>query len=312
MIYFEQAGRLGNQFFRYAVARAYDIERGEKDKLVVGISRYEKEGKANNNFDQLSNFNIKKVEIADKDAIDLYSPSVRFVYRLLFLIGRLTGIKGKRFEKLTWKLFSRIGIQLDHYGTYPFKCPQTKDVFLDGDFQNPYLFSHIKKTLVNEFTPKNEPLDKNSWFYNLISQATTVCVHVRRGDFLSDQYRKDFYVCDDAYYKKAIALIEQKVENPVFVFFSNDIDWVRENIKVNAPCYYEPKDNPLWESFRMMYSCKHFIISNSTMSWWAQYLGRYDRKIVISPDHWFNNPEMLNIARLIMPEFVTIQCPWHN
>lgn len=46
---------------------------------------------------------------------------------------------------------------------------------------------------------------------------------------------------------------------------------------------------PVYETLRLMYSCKHFIISNSTFSWWGQYLSRNDHKIVISPSKWNND-----------------------
>ena len=106
--------------------------------------------------------------------------------------------------------------------------------------------------------------------------------------------------------------IKKYVENPTFIFFSDDIDWVRQNIKVDVPCYYESGSDPVWEKLRLMYSCKHFIISNSSFSWWAQYLGRYSGKFVISPDHWYNNKDINATCKMIQPEFIKIPCPYHE
>ena len=56
---------------------------------------------------------------------------------------------------------------------------------------------------------------------------------------------------------------------------------------------------------RLMYSCKHFILSNSSFSWWAQYLSKNPDKIVISPSRWHPNPGWT--SKLIDKNFVKIE-----
>ena len=45
-------------------------------------------------------------------------------------------------------------------------------------------------------------------------------------------------------------------------------------------------DVPDYETLRLMYLCKHFVMSNSSFSWWAQYLSDNPDKIVIAPEYW--------------------------
>ena len=71
--------------------------------------------------------------------------------------------------------------------------------------------------------------------------------------------------------------------------FSDDIEWVKNNIYTGCVTYYEDGTDPVWEKLRLMSACKHFVVSNSTFSWWTQYLSKSENKIVISPSRWFNN-----------------------
>lgn len=110
-----------------------------------------------------------------------------------------------------------------------------------------------------------------------------------RGDFLNENISKDRLICTVDYYIKGIEFIKEKYPNALICFFSDDIDWVKNNIKVKGKALYESGNDPVWEKLRLMSSCKHFVISNSTFSWWAQHLAENKEKIVIAPSRWCND-----------------------
>ena len=101
--------------------------------------------------------------------------------------------------------------------------------------------------------------------------------------------RKNLYVCTPEYFENAIKLMQKKVPKAKFFVFSDDVEWCKNNMNFPKGTMYESGTDPVWEKLRLMYSCKHYIISNSTFSYWAQYLSRNDKKIVIAPKSWGNN-----------------------
>ena len=96
-------------------------------------------------------------------------------------------------------------------------------------------------------------------------------------------------VCDIQYFEKALVEIEKKLKDYNLIIFSDDIDWVKKNMFFETKnIVFEKGNDNVYEKLRMMSMCNNFIISNSTFSWWAQYLSKNKRKIVIGPSKWRN------------------------
>ena len=94
------------------------------------------------------------------------------------------------------------------------------------------------------------------------------------------------------YYGKAIEYIADRVTKPVFFFFSDDSQWVKQNISCKYEHYYVDelhlKD---YEELVLMSKCKHHIIANSTFSFWGAWLCQNINQIVIAPTEM--NKELL-------------------
>ena len=161
----------------------------------------------------------------------------------------------------------------------------------NGFWQNEKYFKNIESDIRQEFT-LNKTFD--SKFDNIIKQienTPSISLHVRRGDYVNDKKTKAIHnVCDLEYYSKAIDIMTAQVNNPTFFIFSDDIDWVSENLAVPHPSFWvsnlEGKD---YEELILMSKCKHNIIANSSFSWWGAWLNNNPDKIVVSPKQWLVN-----------------------
>lgn len=278
MIYVEIRGNLGNQLFEYGLARSLQEITGQKITLLTSsLAKYN----SHLNYE----FHLNDYVLNDNVLIDEISnfPRIINTYR-----WPLKPIK-KVFPNLVFSFFSMFGVYLWLKSTYKrIKIRKRKNYYISGYWQSSKYFSNVEGLLKKEFSPKAERLEKNRDLYKAIEENESVCVTIRRGDYISNErFKKIFYMCDEAYFEKAIGEMKKRVQNPAFIFFSDDIEWVKENIKVDGQAFYEAGDDPVWEKLRLMSLCKHFIISNSSFSWWAQHLSTNTNKIVVAPSSWY-------------------------
>ena len=128
---------------------------------------------------------------------------------------------------------------------------------------------------------------------NYLKGKLTVSVHIRRGDYLSGDFSNGFgKCCDIEYYHKAIQYISKTLENITFVFFSDDMEWVKKELPFDNAIYADHNHGvDSWQDMYLMNICQHNIIANSTFSWWGAWLNSNEKKIVIAPKRWWNTIE---------------------
>ena len=169
------------------------------------------------------------------------------------------------------------------------EIPYTEgNILIKGYFQSSKYFS---KEIIDTISI---PKSVNYSFPIIPEGKTPVCIHVRRGDYVPSI---DFhYVNLDEYYCKAIEkireIMREKCLNPHFLIFSDDIEYVTANtigdVSSTERTIVDLCDK---DCLNVMKECKHFIIPNSSFSWWGAMLGGYET--VIAPKTWFgkNGPQ---------------------
>lgn len=275
-------GGLGNQMYQYALARNLSILNNNAQILF------------NKDYfrDNYRDFELDKLNIKGHEA----SPDTVFD----FDNGSMFKPLGRLIEKIPWirvkdairrpfnNVFTENGMKFN-----PDVLKLRGNVYLKGYWASYKYFRDIRDVLVEDFEFKSEMNDKNKAMADkIISTDCSVALHVRRGDYISLKGARAVFCSpyEDGYYNRAIFEVENKFENPFFFLFSDDPEWVRQNIKVNHQSVVvniNSGSDSYWD-MKLMSLCKHNIISNSTFSWWGAWLNQYPEKHVIAPRKWMN------------------------
>lgn len=284
-------GGLGNVMFYYALANAYR-QKGVKSFVFVS-----------------------------KTNLEHYNYSLKVVFPHISLWGNLNC-----FEKVYYSIIQRIrDFQYKKYKV-PHKCllapfsglyydqdpvkyvPSIFDnlesnQYLIGHFQSYKFFEEYRNSILEELQFSTEALsDKTKAVAEDMQSCNSVSLHVRRGDYMNGYYYEMLgKICDVAYYQRAIDAINERVSHPRFYVFSDDPQFVADNLKIENATYVDfNRGKDSWQDMYLMSQCKHNIIANSTFSWWGAWLNRNPQKIVVAPNRWFANMEN---DEIVLPEW---------
>jgi hypothetical protein len=202
------------------------------------------------------------------------------------------------------------GIQLPSYFienifSYDARIEKTSSkCFLSGYWQSPLYFKSVECLIRQEFTFPTKLSKENSIILKMIKNFNSISLHVRRTDYVNNVNHEIHGVCSIEYYMKAISIICANVNYPFFFIFSDDIKWVKQNLKINSKCVFVSGNtgSNSYIDMQLMSFCKHNIIANSSFSWWGAWLNSNFNKIVIAPQKWFNDENINSQTSDLIPD----------
>lgn len=281
MIITKLNGGLGNQMFEYAHARSLQLK--NNDKLALDLEGFSHSNpKYPTRHFSLDAFNIpEEVEI------------LPFEKSKKLLVAQAASKINRKIASKIFEIFHIFLWKTPRYKDFGIKDTKQGTYYFYGYWQSDKYFRGYENVIRKELQVKTEPIPEAIRYIKLANRANSVCVHVRRGDYVQG----NMITCDEKYYLTGMKYIVDKTDGEcTFLIFTDDTEWVKENIHFQYPVEYVTIEEPDYEVLRIMYSCNHFVISNSSYSWWAQFLSKCKNKIVYAPNVWFPNmPEEKSI-----------------
>lgn len=273
------AGGLGNQLFMYAFNKAMAERNGVPLKLdMTGGFIRDKTYKRTFLLDQI----LPPVTAAS-----------RWESRLFPL--------GKTLRKLDRKFNALLPLERRYYihertmsfdrDIYNLKI--VRPTVFNGYWQAPQYFDDLNPDMSalirfpdSLTAPLGEELGK-------IRSENAVCLAIRRYEEVP---RPKHHILQLGYFQQAMARIEETIENPHYFVFAQDMNWAYNNIKSHHPVTFAQEKNlhaGVIQDLYLMTQCRHYILSNSSLHWWAAWLNQSSSKTVIAPAKGWPNADML-------------------
>lgn len=145
-----------------------------------------------------------------------------------------------------------------------------------GHLQSEKYFAHCKP-LIEYYFEQGVPFKQHE------IAANSCAIHVRLGDYENNYHP----IQDRSYYIMAMNRVRMLQRVDVFYVYSDEIEKAKVLFEgVPDVIFIDPIDT--MTDFYSMRQSDHFIIGNSSYSWWAAWLSKKNRdKVVVAPKKWF-------------------------
>ena len=170
----------------------------------------------------------------------------------------------------------------DGYFELPNNIPN--NLYCDGYFQSAKFFDDIRNEILADLTPNIKHDEDEKKFILQIEKAESVCLTIRLGDYIGNSTHQ---VCTKKFYLDAMRKMKKLHPKSKFFVFSDEVEKAKKIFDFEYPVIYDSGKSKDYMSLDIMSHCKHFIISNSSFSWWTQYLSQNKNKTVIAPFKWY-------------------------
>jgi hypothetical protein len=267
MITTRLSGGLGNQMFEYAAARALALKNGTGVRFDLSYL-----------LDRTWRPKRFKITFREYD-LDVFTVAATFAKRKpmpLFGLGML-------YRRLCRPRGMEKSLRFDpEFFTFP------DGTYLDGVWQSAKYFTGYEDTIRKDFSFSKDFSDEIKTLGAEIESSESLCVHVRRADFLGSNHD----ICDANYYARGIAEIAKRTAIEKIYVFSDDVAWCEANMSLGHPTVFVSNAYAGWKNTGHLYlmtKCRHFVIANSSYSWWAAWLSGYAKKLVVAPKRWFQD-----------------------
>ncbi len=274
-IILREFGGLGNQFFRYAALRYYAKRHGAE--MTISID---------------PEWNAQSFGYPRPCLLQHYSIPAPMEERSLSERILFTEKPWLRFVSAPFTRAMRSQVFVQRPSDRYFFSPDvpvrrtTKTLYLLGYWHTYSMVDKVADELRSELRLKKPAQGKNLEVLERIRRSQSVSLHVRRGDCKNPATLRVELPLE--YYAIAISTLKERLANPTFFVFSDDIPFVKGYLPQDIQAVFvdHNDDFSAHEDMRLMSSCQHHIIANSTFSWWGAWLNSRPDKIVIAPKQW--------------------------
>lgn len=265
-------GGIGNQLFQYVFGQYLHY-------------RYQQEVC----YDDNAFYSVEKTRNRELNALDAeiqYDNSCSF--------NRYRGVKNRFLRYLFQMVPSHHYIEENLYGDGTeiemilSRIKYDELYFFSGYWQDIKYYKWLKEN-ISEFCLKVKDFPNELKFLRklIVKTENSVSLHIRRGDYFSPKNISIYGVCGVDYYEEALHMMKYKYPYAKVFVFTDDIDWVKENVSIDDELIIIP-NYPVCQLayIEMMSLCQHHIISNSSFSWWGAVLNPDENSYVLCPNRW--------------------------